>query len=804
MSTSRTEPTDRTNRRDFLKYAGAVSVALGVAGCSGGGRDTATPSGDGTAGGGGTEPPQALPEPTVVEKGQETFVNASHFGSYEAHVKDGVMTGLSYFEAPYKPNVKGPGVRNRTYAPDRIKYPMKRQGWKPGGGDRAGRGSDEFVRISWDEALDLVADELKRVKADHGNESIHGLSIWAGGGSFHDPGGALYRLLSLFGGFTTRVDNYSNAALSRAMPYSLGKRSNHGWTDIVENTDLIVWFGADPAVCGEGGVGAGPQIEVPALIESRDAGVEHVWIDPQYTDSCKLTEGEHVSIVPGTDNALLAAMAYVMLDEDLHDQSFIDEYVVGFEPFEQYILGEADGQPKTPEWAAAYTGIPAKKIRSLTRKVTGNRTVLTAGYGIQRSQYGEQFVRMHATIAAMVGQIGLPGGGISTALHRNSPGLVSTDKSGPGSLPVPSNPVDVRYPASHHADLYLKPGETYAHDGETREYPDIRLAWLAGTNTFSIHQDTNRLLKAWRQPETIIVNEPWWTPTAKHADIVLPAAWNFERNDITSDGNVVLAMQKAIDPLFESKTDFQIAADVAGRLGIETLFTEGKSEMEWLENLYQASDVPLDFDEFWSRGRYEFDVSKDRTVPFEEFREDPEANPLGTPSGKIEVYSEQLAEYGYEDVPPIPKFMEWDEYLGSPKAKQYPLQMNNPHVRHRLHSQADNVAFTRKWGKVNGHEPVWIHPDDAKERGIEEGDTVRVFNDRGQALGGAKVTKRVRPRTIVFSYGAWYDPETPGKVGSLDLEGTCNNLNHDNHTSSLAQGPATKDCLVDVETYGGE
>lgn len=797
------EDGDKVPRRRFLKIAGATSVTLGLAGCGGNGgqtpteTDTETPEPT-------EEPPEELPEPEVVEQTGDVRYNSSHFGSYKIHVQDGVATAMEYIDG-YEPNAKGPGVINRTYAPDRIKYPMKREGWEPGGGgDTSGRGGDNFVRISWEEAYDYVADELERVKSEYGNESIQGLSIWAGGGSLHNPGSNVYRLLSLFGGYTYRVDNYSNAALMRAMPYSLGKRSNHGWTDIFENSDLIVWFGADPAVAGEGGLGTGKQTEVPALIQSREAGVEHVFIDPKYTDSVKLTEGEHLSIVPGTDNALLAAMAYVMLDEDLHDQAFIDEYVVGFEPFREYILGEDGSDEKTPEWAEEYTGVSADKIRSLTRRIVNNRTILTAGYGIQRSQYGEQFIRMHATIAAMVGQIGLPGGGISTALQRNSPGIETSSKSGVGYLPVPSNPVNTRIPACHHADMYLKAGEEYEHDGETYEYPDIKLAWLAGTNTFSIHQDTNRLLEAWRHPETIIVNEPWWTPTAEHADLVLPAAWNLERNDLMSGGNVVLAMQKAIEPLFESRTDHRICKDISSRLGLETYFTEGNSEMDWLKDIYESSDVPLSFVEFWDQGRYEFETSPNRTVAYEDFRNDPEGNPLGTPSGKIEVYSEELADYDYEDVPPIPKFMEWDEYLGSSKADEYPLHMNNPHVRHRLHSQADNVGLLRKWGKVNGHEPVWIHPDDAAERDIEDGDVVRIFNDRGQALGGAKVTKRVRPHTVAFSYGAWYEPEEPGSLGTLDTEGTCNNLCHDNHTSKLAQGPATKDTLVEIEKYGGE
>jgi molybdopterin guanine dinucleotide-containing S/N-oxide reductase-like protein len=734
---------------------------------------------------------------------------AGHYGEYKVHTKDGVVTRLSFPEAPHKPTVKTPGMRNRTYAPDRIKYPMKRKGYEPGGGgDKSARGNDEFVRISWEEAFDLVAEEFKRVKTEYGNEAIQARSGWSCGGNFHDAGGPLNRFVNLNGGGVGDWDNYSLAAEMHALPYSMGTvygpRSNH--KDVVENSDICLWWSADPTVTGNQGSGGSIRNEKNKfLIESRDAGVDHIFVNPKYGESIKLTDGEHISIIPGTDSAMMAAMAYVMLEEDLHDQEFIDEYVVGFEPFEQYVMGEEDGQPKTPEWAEEITDVPADTIRSLTRRITNNQTHFAPGWAFQRSKYGEQPVRMLVTIAAMVGQIGEPGGSLSYWFHYTDTGTPSPKGSGPGSLPVPSNQVDIGYPTAKIADALLHSGEEYDFDGEVLEYPDIQFLHVAGEELFTAQGDTNKLVEAFRQPETVVVNEPWWTPTAEHADIVLPVAWQLERNDIASGGgNTVTAMEKAIEPLYESKTDWDICRGLSKRMGNEALYTEGKSVMDWLEVLFNSSDVPLSFDEFWEQGRYEFETTNEPRTAWSSFREDPEANPLGTPSGKIEVYSEQIDEYDYDDCPPVPKFMEPEEYLGSPKAEEYPLHVQNPHPKYRLHSQPDNVAMLRKWSKVNGKEPVWIHPDTAAERGIEDGDVVRVYNDRGATLGGAKVTKRVRPDCIAMRYGAWTNQEDSGNRDSPCKEGSVDMVTPDYHSSSLAQGFAAKSTLGEVEKYGGD
>jgi trimethylamine-N-oxide reductase (cytochrome c) len=264
-----------------------------------------------------------------------------------------------------------------------------------------------------------------------------------------------------------------------------------------------------------------------------------------------------------------------------------------------------------------------------------------------------------------------------------------------------------------------------------------------------------------------------------------------------------------IDPLYESRTDFEAFKGVAERLGIGLTFTEGKSEMDWVKQIYNASDVPLSFEEFWEKQRYVFEggslEEQEAETAFASFREDPEANPLGTPSGKIEIYSETIDEYDLDDCPPTPQYIPNDEYLGSPKTDEYPFHVMSPHVKHRLHSQFDNAAFVRKWQKVNEKEPVWINATDAQDLGIEDGDIVRVFNDRGQTLAGAVVTERIRPNTIALSYGSWWERENPGEIGSLVTdEGNVNFVTQDNHTSGLAQGTAAKTALADVEKYGGD
>jgi biotin/methionine sulfoxide reductase len=315
------------------------------------------------------------------------------------------------------------------------------------------------------------------------------------------------------------------------------------------------------------------------------------------------------------------------------------------------------------------------------------------------------------------------------------------------------------------------------------------------------------LVAAWQRPETVVVHEPWWSPIARHADIVLPATTTLERNDIgrASNDAHVFAMHRAVPPPGEARNDHDIFAGLAARLGFAEAFTEGRAEMDWLRHLYDVfrqqaararSELP-DFDE--RRVGARAPLPDDGRVLFAEFRRDPEAHPLATPSGRIEIFSETIAGFGYDDCPGHPAWLEPAEWLGGARARRYPLHLVSHQPSTRLHSQLDCGGVSLA-NKVRGREPVLIHPDDAARRGIADGDVVRLFNDRGACLAGARLTAAVRPGAVALATGAWYDPEAPA---GLDRHGNPNVLTLDKGTSRLAQGPSAHTTLVEVEKAQG-
>ena len=277
------------------------------------------------------------------------------------------------------------------------------------------------------------------------------------------------------------------------------------------------------------------------------------------------------------------------------------------------------------------------------------------------------------------------------------------------------------------------------------------------------------------------MHEYAWTATAKHADIVLPATTTLERNDLITTSQFIVAMQQVVPPLFEARNDFDICAALAARLGIGPQYTEGKDEMAWLRQFYgvavqQAQERGLDlpdFDTFWQQGYLEFPVPDAATqlVGYGDFRADPANHPLGTPSGKIEIYSATIASFKYDDCPPHPTWIPPSEWLGSPLAAQFPLHLLNPHPPDRLHSQLDETRLRNNY-EVGAREPIWLNPADASARGIANGDIVRVFNDRGQTLAGAVVTTRTRRGVVAMHEGGWYDPLNPGQPGRWIGTGT--------------------------------
>jgi biotin/methionine sulfoxide reductase len=418
---------------------------------------------------------------------------------------------------------------------------------------------------------------------------------------------------------------------------------------------------------------------------------------------------------------------------------------------------------------------------------------------------------MLVALAAMLGQVGLPGGGFGFA-YANAAAIGSERPAFPApSLPMGQNAAGSAIPVARIADMLLDPGGEYDFLGQRRRYPDIRLVYWAGGNPFHHHQDLNRLLQAWRRPETIVVHEPWWTATARHADIVLPATTTLERNDIGMGARdrFLVAMQQAVPPFANARNDHDILAGLARNLGVADAFTEGRDEMGWLRHMYAQTraraaerDVTLpDFDAFWEAGHVEAPtVAPD--VLLADFRRDPSAAPLATPSGRIELFSETVHGFGYADCGGHPAWVEPAEWLGGTQASSFPLHLVSNMPAARLHAQLD-MAGPSQDSKVHDREPCRMNPRDAAARDLHDGDVVRLFNDRGACLAGLRVSDDVRPGVVQMYNGAWYDPVDKGTVGALDVHGNVNVLTADRGTSRLGQGPSAHSALVECERFDG-
>jgi biotin/methionine sulfoxide reductase len=441
--------------------------------------------------------------------------------------------------------------------------------------------------------------------------------------------------------------------------------------------------------------------------------------------------------------------------------------------------------------------------------MAASRTLITVAWSLQRGDHGEQPYWMAAVLAAMLGQIGLPGGGIGYGYASEAAVGNPVRRLSGLSLPQGENRVTSFIPVARIADMLLNPGAPFDFDGRALTYPDIRLVYWCGGNPFHHHQDLNRLVEAWQRPETVIVHEPWWTATARHADIVLPATTALERNDIgrASNDSHIFAMHQAVAPVGEARNDYDIFSGLAARLGFGERFSEGRDQRDWLRHLYdifrqqvarRRIELP-DFDSFWDTGVIELPVDDGERVLFADFRRDPAAHPLGTPSGRIEIFSETIDGFGYDDCRGHPTWFEPAEWLGSDKARRHPLHLVSNQPATRLHSQLDCGA-TSLANKIQGREPVLIHPDDAAARAIADGDVVRLFNDRGACLAGARVSGAVRPGVIILPTGAWYDPEEPA---GLERHGNPNVLTLDKGTSRLGQGPSAHTTLVEIERFAG-
>jgi biotin/methionine sulfoxide reductase len=747
---------------------------------------------------------------------------ATHWGTYRVQLRGGVPTSLLPYEGDGDPSPIASAMIEARTSPARILRPAVRQSFlaKGAAAGREGRGAEPFVEVSWDEALDLVAGELGRVRRDHGNGAIYGGSYgWASAGRFHHAQSQVHRFLNTIGGYTRSVQNYSFAAADTILPHVIGDRrglaSGHTpWRLLAGHADLIVMFGGASqknAQVSSGGLSRHALRD--GLRACREAGATLVSISPIRDDTLAEGGAEWWAPRPNSDVALMLGLCHTLLVEKLHDPAFLARYTVSFERVEAYLTGAEDGVAKTADWAAERCKLPAERIRDLARRMAAGRSFIMMSWSLQRADHGEQPYWMAITLAAMLGQIGLPGGGFGFGYGSvNGVGNAAHEIALP-SLPQGENAVGDFIPVARIADMLLGPGESYDFNGETRVYPDIRLVYWAGGNPFHHHQDLNRLVSAWRRPETIIVHEPWWTATARHADIILPVTTQLERNDIVCANRdlMLAASHRLAEPAGEARDDFAIFSALAARLDVENAFTEGRDEESWLRQLYGLArqriaaaemEVP-DFDSFWREGVTLLPEPETVKPLLADFRADPDTHKLATPSGLIELFSERIASFGYADCPGHATWLGSAEWLGAPAARRFPLHLISNQPVTKLHSQYDSGSHARA-AKIAGREPLRMHPDDAAERGLREGDVVRVFNDRGACLAGLRISDALRQGVVQLSTGAWFDPLEPGRPGSLDKHGNPNVLTPDRGTSRLGQGPSAHSCLVEIEAYRGE
>lgn len=814
--------TSQLSRRSFLKTAAATGALAAVSGSL---LSKGAMAADAT--------------PTKLK------MSGSHWGVFRGQVQGGRLEKLIPWEKDPNPTVMLEGVLDSIYSPTRIKYPMVRRAWleQGPGADPEGRGSGDFVRVSWEKAIELVANELVRVRTKYGQNSIFGGSYgWNSVGKLHNCRTLLRRMLKYNGGFVRATGDYSTGAAQVILPHVVGSIEVYeqmtSYKSLAENTEIMVYWGCNPYNTCQIGWCIPEHGSTVGYEMLKKAGVKVICIDPIRTETADYFDAEWIAPRPQTDVAMMLGIAHTLYTEKLHDQAFLDKYTVGFDKFLPYLTGKSDGTPKTAEWAAEICEVPAETIKDLARRFAKHRTMLTLGWSTQRQHHGEQGHWMLVTLACMLGQIGLPGGGYGLGYNYNSAGTPtatspilagvtdgpapSLDELPPGCAPGATNSAclvnsGLSIPVSRFVESLLNPGKIMDFNGSKIELPEMKLAYWVGGNPFVHHQNRNEMLEAWKRLDTFIVHDFQWTPSARYADIVLPVTTSYERNDIEQLGDYSLSgitpMRQLVEPLYESRSDFDIFTAICEKWGKDYDFTEGLTEMEWIRNFYEKArmearakgmEMPV-FDVFWEGDEVlEFPVGpgQEDFVRHADFRADPLLNALGTPSGKIEIFSRNIEKMNYDDCPPHPVWMEPIERLGM-KNQKYPLHVAANHPIYRLHSQLCGTKLREKYA-IGGREPCWMSPQDAKARGLKDGDIARVYNDRGQILVGIKVTDEIRPSVVRISEGGWFDPVNSREIGSLCRYGDVNNLTTGVATSKLSQANCGHTALVEIEKFVGE
>jgi anaerobic dimethyl sulfoxide reductase subunit A len=690
-----------------------------------------------------------------------------------------------------RPCARGLLYQDRVYAPDRLRYPMKRDGE---------RGEGKFVRISWDEALEAIAEKITQIRDQYGPAAIFSLP-WSGTkGRLHNGSALVTRFLNMAGGHSKHWGgaSFQGGVLASLATYGAVFTGNDR-ADLLNSKMIILW-GSNPAESISG-------TETRwYLTQAREKGIKIVCIDPRYTQSAAAWSRQWIPIRPGTDTALMVAMAFVILKKGLADQHFLDTYTVGFEKYRDYVTGVEDGVAKTPRWAEAITGVPADAIYKLAVDFATLKPVaIIPGWAPGRTARGEQYHRAAATLSSMTGNVGIHGGATAcldadirvvapAENHVLEKNLAYSD------IPIPPNPVEQGLPPHELAIKGLremtvdkvscvKVWDAIQRGKAGGYFTDIKMLYVVAGNPLNQMCDTNNGVRAIRTLDFIVVHDQFVTPTARFADILLPATTFCERNDISlpwSSGYYALYVNKAIEPLYESKTELDIFTELAAKMGI-TGFND-KTEEEWLRHIAAKHGIP-DYDTFKAQGIYRVE-SPVPYVPFKKQIEDPFHHPFPTPSGKIEIFSQQIADFNHTDsLPPYAKYLAAWEGGDDPQHKEYPLQLITTHSRRRVHSQFHNIPWHRR---IEPH-VLWMNPLDAKERRITNDDRVKVFNGRGTTIIPAKLSQGIMPGVVCMYQGAWYEPDPQDH----DSGGCANILTQGEHSPGGAF--CSNSVLVEVE-----
>ena len=674
-----------------------------------------------------------------------------------AHVDNGRVTRLSDnpLGGPFMRGcVRGYEMPRAVYAPDRILKPLLRTG---------PRGSGQFREIEWPEALDRVAGRLAEIQAQHGPGAILALAGYASGrGALHSTQRLTKRFLSLMGGYTEFVGNYSSPAADFVTPYLLGHNLGGIDSASLQFSNLILLWGAN-VVDTRLGCDTTARIE-----EARRRGVEVIVLDPRRSATARRLGSRWIPVRPGTDAALMMALLHVLITEGMVHDEFVQAYSTGFPALQRHVLGQDDGTAKTPEWAAERCGVPAGEIRELARLYgTTHPTALVPGLSIQRTVGGEEAMRLGVALQVATGNVGQPGG---------STGALTWDKLPTprmGRIQVPPNPAGATIPVLRWPDAVLQ--------GKTGGFPtDIHAIYNVGANYVVQGSDLHKSIRAFQQVDFSVCHDYTLTPTAQQCDLVLPATTFLEREDIVfpAGGNYLLYSNRAMEPLGEARDDYVIFCELAERMGFGSAFSEGRGEAAWLAHFMAESEIS-DVEAFRQTGIY-WGADPAR-VGLADFVRDPAAHPLDTPSGKIEIASAAFARIGGPETP---------TYRPLTPDERYPLGLITPHSRYRTHSQYDNIP----WFRAREDQSLWIHLADAAARGISAGDEVLVHNPQGRVRIAARVTDEIMPGVVSLLQGAWpmLDAEGTDRAGS-------SNVLTPTEPTLPSQGSRTHSIWVEVE-----